>query len=557
MRAPVCRAMALLIGGGASPPTVFYQGNVDSRPLCQLANEQKILKKLMLKKSLFFKRSTAALVRHPKAIVVGCAGFALIMLALVSIMLIQERQDAVLRAVESAENLALVVDRDASRTADLFDLSLQAVVDGVQDPDVMRLPPQYRQQILFDRSITAGQHMGVLLYVDQRGEIAIDSQDVVPRKGNFADRGWFTHQRDNPNAGLYISPPYQSRLRQQEWSIAFSRRVNHPDGSFAGVVVGALELTYFKNLLAGLKFGPHAAITLFHDDGTIVTRTPERPGQIGRNLGGTLNFERFKLGRDPWFFGKSVLDTVQRLYVYRKFEKIPLLISVAPAASDVYQAWNRRAWRIGIFAIFLASALLAAAWLLAAEFKYRMKIENDLSLLARTDGLTGLNNRRTLDDALELEWRRTKRAGTALSLIFVDIDRFKNFNDSYGHQTGDDALTAVANAISATIQRPGDIAARFGGEEFVVVLPDTTIEGAAAVAAKIHKVVRALQIEHRSSEHAIVTVSIGAACSAADDEADVLALLKAADEAVYEAKSGGRNRTALAMQDAGFTHRDT
>ena len=219
---------------------------------------------------------------------------------------------------------------------------------------------------------------------------------------------------------------------------------------------------------------------------------------------------------------------------------------MAPAAQDIYAAWTRRAWLIASFATLLAGALLGAAWLLTREFRYRMKIEADLRMLSRTDGLTGLDNRRTLDDALQNEWRRAQRAGKPLSVLFIDIDRFKNFNDRYGHQAGDDTLAAVAAAIAGAIRRPGDIAARFGGEEFVVVLPDTDIGGAVAVAAKIHRAVRALHIAHEASEYAIVSVSIGAACSGVDDAAGVPGLLNAADQALYVAKAGGRNQTALA-----------
>lgn len=495
-----------------------------------------------------FSRITRFLVRHPNGIVAGCAVFTIVMLGLVTVMLAQERHDAVLRAADNSENLALVVERELSHTFELFDLSLQAVLDGVQDPGVMALPLPYRQQILFDRSVTAGPYMGSLLYVDSHGEIVVDSAGVVPRKGNFADRSWFFVHRDNPHAGLFISPPYQSRLHKQEWSIAFSRRVNHADGSFAGVVSGALRISYFRQLLSGLKLGPHGAITLFHADGAVLMRNPETGAPIGRNLKGTRTFERFVGAPQRWFFGSATLDTEQRLYVYRKFEKIPLLISIAPAARDIYAAWMQRAWSIGAFAALLAAALLGAAWLLALEFRHRLKIETSLLLLSRTDGLTGLSNRRMLDEALLREWRRAQRAGIPLSLLFIDIDRFKNYNDRYGHQAGDDALAAVAQAVGQAIRRPGDIAARFGGEEFVVILPDTDLGGTLAVAAAIHDAVRALRIVHEGSEHAVVTVSIGAACSNADDGRDTAALLKAADEALYTAKSGGRNRTAAARQ---------
>jgi diguanylate cyclase (GGDEF)-like protein len=173
-------------------------------------------------------------------------------------------------------------------------------------------------------------------------------------------------------------------------------------------------------------------------------------------------------------------------------------------------------------------------------------VEEHLRNMTRIDGLTGLTNRRSLDDRLMLEWLRSKRSGKPLALLFVDIDRFKNYNDTYGHQAGDDALTAVAQAIARNSQRQGDIAARFGGEEFVVVLPETDGAGAAVVAANIHSAVRALAIEHTGSEHGVITVSIGVACTDAEEVADALALIKVADRAVYRAKASGRNQTSAA-----------
>ncbi|MGB7481889.1 MAG: sensor domain-containing diguanylate cyclase [Burkholderiaceae bacterium] len=498
------------------------------------------------RRKTFFSRIAPLLVRRPNGIVVGCALFVLLMLTLVVAILMQERRDAVARAADHAENLALVVERDLTHTFALFDLSLQALAEGVNDPGVQALPQPYRHQLLFDRATVAGPNMGSLLYVDASGEIVADSAGPVPRKANFTDRSWFAVHRDDPHAGLYISPPYQSRLRNGDWSIAFSRRVNHADGGFAGVVLGALRIEYFRQILAGLNLGEHGAITLLHVDGSVVMRNPEPPGTLGRSLKGTANFERFIGPPQRWFFGSAALDAERRLYVYRKFENIPLVLSVAPAASDIYAAWTRRAWTIGAFTVLLAVALLGAAWLLAEEFRYRLQIETNLLLLSRTDGLTGLSNRRTLDEALAREWRRAQRAGAPLAVLFVDIDRFKNYNDHYGHQAGDDALAAVAQAIGEAIRRPGDTAARYGGEEFVAVLPDTDLGGALAVAAAIHDAVRALAIPHERSDYPLLTVSIGAACNPTGGELDVAALLKAADGALYAAKSGGRNRTMAA-----------
>ncbi|MEO7030919.1 MAG: diguanylate cyclase [Herbaspirillum sp.] len=331
--------------------------------------------------------------------------------------------------------------------------------------------------------------------------------------------------------------------------------MNHADGSFAGVVAGALRLNYFRALFAGLNIGSSGSITLVNDNGTIIIRNPETAGVIGRSLAGSRNFDRFKQRSERWFMGQAALDSEHRLYVYRQFHELRMILIVAPSATDVYAAWNQRVWRVGAFAVFLSAALLGAAWLLAIEFKYRIRIEAELLEQSRTDSLTGLRNRRTLDQALETEWRRAVRTKQALALLFIDIDHFKAYNDRYGHQAGDDALAAVARALNQVSQRPGDVMARFGGEEFVALLPDTDLNGASEIARKIHAAIQALNIPHQASQHAQVTVSIGVACHQIDDakanqRITTDTLLKAADQAMYTAKAAGRNQTAFApLQD--------
>jgi len=187
----------------------------------------------------------------------------------------------------------------------------------------------------------------------------------------------------------------------------------------------------------------------------------------------------------------------------------------------------------------------------------RARIRNHLELkrsrdalarMARTDGLTGVANRRTFDDMLLREWRRQARTGQPLSVIMIDVDHFKQYNDTYGHGAGDGCLKKVTHAAEGALQRPADVVARYGGEEFVALLPDTTLEGALSVAEGIRAAVIALEIEHAASKAAPhVTVSLGVACMIPEQDKEPSVLLEAADSQLYAAKSNGRDRVKGVM----------
>lgn len=166
--------------------------------------------------------------------------------------------------------------------------------------------------------------------------------------------------------------------------------------------------------------------------------------------------------------------------------------------------------------------------------------------MALIDGLTGVANRRKMDDTLNREWMRALRDGTCLSLLLIDVDHFKSYNDVYGHLAGDACLQTLSAAIQDGLRRPPDLLARFGGEEFVVILPNTPHAGAEAMAEKILKVVAQCGIEHSGSPYATVTVSLGCATVLATMDSSPMQLLKMADDAMYRAKTSGRNRIEVA-----------
>ena len=175
----------------------------------------------------------------------------------------------------------------------------------------------------------------------------------------------------------------------------------------------------------------------------------------------------------------------------------------------------------------------------------------ELKRLSSMDGLTGLANRRQFDQTLEREWQRAVRTELPLSLLFADIDYFKRYNDSYGHQAGDDCLKRIAGSLQKTVHRPADLVSRYGGEEFVMILPDTTSEGALAVAEKMLKNIDNLRIPHKNSDSADhVTLSIGVATLCPQEDSSTDELVEAADKMLYRAKENGRNCIEVAHPSA-------
>jgi diguanylate cyclase (GGDEF)-like protein/PAS domain S-box-containing protein len=189
--------------------------------------------------------------------------------------------------------------------------------------------------------------------------------------------------------------------------------------------------------------------------------------------------------------------------------------------------------------------------LVMRDITERKVLEERLLGLALTDSLTGLANRRAFDDALEREWLRTLRDGSQVSLLLLDLDHFKEFNDRYGHQVGDDCLRIVSSAI-LRIVRATDVVARYGGEEIAIILPSSDIAGALQSAEKVRVAIDALRLPHEDNLPGgrWLTASIGVATAVARDGGTMRmpeSLLLAADNALYKAKNGGRNRIATAL----------
>lgn len=183
----------------------------------------------------------------------------------------------------------------------------------------------------------------------------------------------------------------------------------------------------------------------------------------------------------------------------------------------------------------------------------RLNAENEdylrrLEALSRTDGLTGVANRRHFDEFLQAQWQRARRGREPLSMIMLDIDRFKLYNDNYGHAAGDECLKRIAAALNEVAKRSSDFFARYGGEEFACILPNTGLEGAEVVARRMRQAVAELALPHAFSDVApLVTCSFGVACVQSTEDLTPESLLKAADDQLYAAKAQGRNAIRSAV----------
>jgi PAS domain S-box-containing protein len=240
-------------------------------------------------------------------------------------------------AVQSAENIGALLEHDIRRNIDSYDLSVQAVVDGLKVDGVRSMPRDIRDMILFDRAATA-QFLGSIVVIDETGAITIDSQSSVPRPGNFADRDYFAAQIDNRDLGLFISPPFFSQLDNM-LEIGLSRRIEYPDGRFAGIVVGTMQLDFFRQLFDSVDIGADDTISLLNDANQIVVRKPYAESDIGKDLRDTSLFSLYPKQKSGIFEFTARRDGIARIYAFRQIGSFPLVLSIGTSERAIFAEW--------------------------------------------------------------------------------------------------------------------------------------------------------------------------------------------------------------------------
>ncbi|MEJ5059978.1 MULTISPECIES: sensor domain-containing diguanylate cyclase [unclassified Pseudomonas] len=456
-------------------------------------------------------------------------------------------------------NLAQTLASQAQASIKQADTLLFALVDRLENDGIDRVGLNRLQRLLSAQRNELSQIHGLFVY-DQTGQWIANSNGAEVGVANNSDREYFIFHRDHPDRGPHIGPSIKSRS-SGEWIMTVSRRINHPDGSFAGVALATIYLSHFLQLYDSIDMGNNGVINLIADDGSIIVRRPFNEADIGVSLAKSPLFTQLlPNGSAGSATIRSVIDGVERVVGYRRVEGYPLVSFAALNKDEVLAGWRKQSLLSAAIVALLLGFLGVLGYRLIKLMKQQNRVQcelldsqekllelnRNLELLALEDALTGLANRRQFDLFIHAEMGRSRRNMTGLALLMIDVDHFKSFNDFYGHLAGDDCLRNISAIITRNIQRPGDLAARFGGEEFAVVLPGTDYVGAFLVAEKIRRAVQTAGLAHSKSPEAVVTVSVGVCGYDPASQARIEDLIGAADKALYVAKASGRNMSVIA-----------
>ena len=483
----------------------------------------------------------------------------LVCLSLLAIQLwmtLRAREVQLNEAARESANLAQAVAQHAYDTIKEADTVLVGLVerveaDGMSERELARI-----HKLLVARVAELPQLHGIFVY-GKDGSWLVNSQKTLLSNLNNSDRNYFNYHRTHGDRGPYVGPPVRSKSTG-DWIVTVSRRINMPDGSFGGVALATIDMNYFRLFYERFAIGEKGAIFIANGAGILLLRRPFDESMLGRDLSQFPLFHDY-LSKSPIGTAvfKSRVDGVTRINSYRRIEEYPLVVSAALSQDEVLAEWRLDMILQNAVGGVLVLLIACIGYRVVRQIDLRVKSEagllearNELELinetlarLANQDGLTGLANRRHFDQSLHAEFNRAQREGSSLGLVLIDVDFFKQYNDLYGHVAGDECLRKIGKVVAYSMRRPGDLAARYGGEEMVILLPGTDLQGALAVAEGVRDAVQSLGIDHRSNPPGVVTASVGvAAFIPMHLENQPTELVELADKALYQAKSSGRNR---------------
>jgi diguanylate cyclase (GGDEF)-like protein/PAS domain S-box-containing protein len=599
-----------------------------------------------------------------RALLLGLA-IALTIIAMAGALILSIRANNWHAAEQSEHDVVTLVSHDIQRNFQLYGLSLQEVVDDLKTPGLLELEPTLVHKLLFDRSST-GEYLGSIQVVDEHGNVFIDSRHTIPERRNFEGAEFFQHHKHDKSQDMYVGHPFQID-KEGHYAVPVSKRLELADGTFAGVVVGSIDIAYFRDTFSKILTGQDSGVSLIMTDGTVLTRYPYNERSVGENVKGLRVFETAMASNGKTFITVPSTSSEEKQFVATHLDGLPMILIAARTTASIQRGWFDEAMLIGIITSLLLGACATLGVILSRELARRGRAESSLfeeserlrvtlasigdavistdlrgrirymneaaenftgwqlaeamdraageilqisapgailnepvqsalageerrhssesmvlhhrdghtlavedtsapirdrsgqvigaiaifhdvsksreaalrmTHLAQHDVLTDLPNRVLLRDRLSQALERGRRYGSKIAVLFVDLDHFKNVNDSLGHSAGDQLLIKVAKVLQGCV-RLSDTVSRQGGDEFVILITDhADTRGPTRVAEKIlHALREPIEIQNHRLP---VSASIGIAMFP-DDGVTAEELIKNADAAMYLAKQSERN----------------
>ncbi|MBC7414902.1 MAG: diguanylate cyclase [Herminiimonas sp.] len=454
------------------------------------------------------------------------------------------------RTQSTARDVAIVVGAQVKNTVTQADAIFVLLADMVRNNNGLATIQEPANQLRlagFSKAIPGC--TSIALVSPEGWIVALSGLPDTPQI-SVKDRDFY--QSAKRSRELFVGPAMISGVPNNPILFFMSKPVYDDGGNLLAVISAGMETTHFTDFYGLLGFSVNPAITVFKRNGDLVAQYPEMERYVG------LNYARspFFLGVLPTSLagvGRSIspVDDKPRIGAYQSMQDLDLVIYAGVELDSAFEAWRGRAWRTGMtnaIALTLTYAVFYWGYLLFVR-EIALRLANDeLDRISHIDALTSIPNRRAFDHALANAWTKFEHGGRPLTLMMIDVDWFKVFNDRYGHPAGDACLKKIAAALMQAPLRPVDIVARYGGEEFAVLV-QADAEGARAIAERMRTAVQSESIEQAGAGSAscrVVTVSIGMAQASLRTMASSTELIEAADKALYDAKAGGRNRVVEA-----------
>lgn len=464
-----------------------------------------------------------------------------------------------LRAVELGNtNLARAVTDRMDSTFSETDHILGALVYELERSQIDTELFEHLQPMLVNHVATSSKLKDLSL-IGKDGTWLLSSFAGWSSAFRSADQAYFLHHQENPSSHTRVGTPIRSQA-SGEWVIPVSRRFNDADGNFAGVVLATLSIHDLRAMLERFEIAD-GSITLTVAEHYLIRRPPIET-ETGQPIHPAWR-AAFQGRREGTGQIVSPIDGVQRLFSFEHARNYPVRVVVAASKAQALRDWWIWSTLQTVWFVFLCYVLHRAVIYFRRTILYKTQAEarlreardalavanEKLAHMAQYDALTGLPNRRYFDRRLARAFRQAQREQRPFAVILVDVDEFKKYNDLHGHPAGDECLRRVASALRATIKRPEDFAARYGGEEMAILLPGTDVDGARLFAETVRVGVSSLDMAHTASRFGTVTISLGVAAWVPQAAELPDAMVKAADDALYQAKRDGRNTVRVHAPD--------